>query len=172
MIIDGKKKKCLAIALSIILVVSGMITTSANAVKAKIVNPCVLPITKYINAKKLTPLQVYDLLRLIGFKGHDLNVAWAVAMKETHGNPLAHNYNPHTGDNSYGMFQINLYGALKARVESYGLNSAKDLYDPVTNAQIAFKMSSKGSNWVPWGVGKGQRYNGVVKVWIKSLPVT
>ena len=170
MIIDGKKKKCLAIALSIILVVSGMITTSANAVKAKIVNPCVLPITKYINAKKLTPLQVYDLLRLIGFKGHDLNVAWAVAMKETHGNPLAHNYNPHTGDNSYGMFQVNLYGALKGRIKQYGLQSANDLKDPVTNAQIAYKMSSSGKNWSPWHADPGERDHHLIVKWLALYP--
>jgi hypothetical protein len=169
-IIDAKKKKYLAVVLSVVLAFSCMVTSSANALKAKVVKPCISPLTQYMNAKKLTPTQVYDLLKLIGFKGHDLKVAWAVAMKETHGNPLAHNYNPRTGDNSYGMFQVNLYGALKGRIKEYGLKSATDLKDPVTNAQVAFKMSSGGKNWTPWHADPGERDNRVVQYWIKTAP--
>jgi hypothetical protein len=168
------RNKLAAVALSIVLLFTNSFTTAANAVKAKVVPTCVDPVLKYSGMKKLTSIQVYDLLRLTGFKGHALKVAWAVAMKETHGNPLAHNYNPRTGDNSYGMFQINLYGALKARVGSYGLRSASDLYNPVTNAKIAFQMSSEGSNWGSWGVGRSS-YNGgvstgVVQYWLKAVP--
>ena len=35
------------------------------------------------------------------------------------------------------------------RIKQLGLSSYKDLYDPVTNARAAFKLSG-GSNWSPW----------------------
>ena len=168
------KRKLFAIALSLMLVFTNTVTSAAHAVKAKVVPTCVDPVMKYSGMRHLSKTQVYDLLRLTGFKGHQLKVAWAVAMKESHGNPLAHNYNPRTGDNSYGMFQINLYGALKARISQYKLSSASDLYDPVTNAQIAFQMTSEGDNWSSWGVGR-KSYNGgvstgVVQAWLKVAP--
>jgi hypothetical protein len=168
------KRKLLVIACAFVLTISNTLTSTANAVTAKVVPMCVDPVLKYSGMKKLTQVQVYDLLRLTGFKGHSLKIAWAVAMKETHGNPLAHNYNPRTGDNSYGMFQINLYGALKDRVSQYKLASASALYDPVTNAKIAFQMTSGGRNWGSWGVGSNS-YNGgvstgVVQYWLKAVP--
>ena len=168
------KNKLVIVVLAFLLAISNTFTLTANAVKAKVVSPCVDPVLKYSGMKKLSKIQVYDLLRLTGFKGQNLKVAWAVAMKESHGNPLAHNYNPRTGDNSYGMFQINLYGSLKARVGQYGLAKAADLYNPVTNARIAFQMTSEGRNWGSWGVGR-HSYNGgvstgVVQEWLKAAP--
>ena len=156
------------------LTLTNTLTSTANAVKAVVVPTCVDPALKYSGMKKLTKVQVYDLLRLTGFTGKSLKIAWAVSMKESHGNPLAHNYNSRTGDNSYGMFQINLYGALKDRVSQYKLVSASALYDPVTNAKIAFQMTSGGRNWGSWGVGRNS-YNGgvstnVVQYWLKAAP--
>ena len=168
------KRKLLVIACAFLLTISNSFMSTANAVKAKVVPTCVDSVLKYSHMHKLTSTQLYDLLRLTGFKGNALKVAWAVAMKETHGNPLAHNYNPRTGDNSYGMFQINLYGSLKDRVGLFKLRSASDLYNPVTNAKIAFQMSSGGRNWGSWGVGRNS-YNGgistgVVQYWLKAVP--
>ena len=173
MIINGKNKIAV-ITLALMLVITNTFTQTAHAVKAVVVPTCVDPVLKYSGMKKLTQVQVYDLLRLTGFKGHALKVAWAVAMKESHGNPTSHNYNPRTGDNSYGMFQINVYGALKSRVSQYKLHSASDLYNPVTNARIAFQMTSEGRNWGSWGVGR-HSYNGgvstgVVQYWLKAVP--
>ena len=173
MIFDGKRK-LFVIIMAITLVLTNTFTQTAQAVKAKVTPMCVSPIMKYSKLHKLTQEQLYDLLRLTGFRGQGLKTAWAVAMKESHGNPLDHDYNPRTGDNSYGMFQINLYGSLKARVEQYGLSRASDLYNPVTNAKIAFQMTSEGRNWGPWGVGRSS-YNGgvstgVVQYWLKAVP--
>ena len=168
--INGKRKLAV-IALSVILAVSHSVTTAAHAVTAKVVPTCVDPILKYSGMKHLTKIQVYDLLRLVGFKGKDLKIAWAVAMKETHGNPLAHNYNPRTGDDSYGMFQVNLYGALKGRIKEYGLESAKDLTNPVINAHIAYRMSSMGKNWTPWHADPGERDYKLVRYWLKAIPL-
>jgi len=156
--------------MALILVITNTFIQTAQAVKATVVPTCVNPIMKYSQLHKLTQEQLYDLLRLTGFKGHELKVAWAVAMKESHGNPKAHNGNTKTGDSSYGIFQINVYGPLKARISQYGLSSATDLYDPITNAQIAFKMSARGKNWSAWKSNKHQRYSGVVQYWLKAVP--
>ena len=76
-----------------------------------------------------------------------------VVDKESRGNPLDHNDNPKTGDNSYGLFQINMYGYLEApRLKTYNLKNNNDLFDPVTNAQVAFRLSSGGTDFSPWKV--------------------
>ena len=109
--------------------------------------------TKIVYTKKtmLKPHELKDILHEVGFRGEGLKKAWATAMKESTGRPLAHNRNSNTGDNSYGLFQINMIGSLgPARLEQYGLKSNKDLFDPHTNAKIAFQMSDGGKNWSAW----------------------
>jgi len=122
-----------------------------------------------------TDEELAKLLSTIGFEGRALKVAWAVVKKESNGRPLAFNGNVKTGDSSYGIFQINMLGGLGvARRDKYELNSNKDLFDPVVNAQIAYLMSNEGSNWSSWGVGKFP-YNGNTEqsnfnLWIKKFP--
>lgn len=109
--------------------------------------------TKIVYTKKtmLKPEQLRDVLHDVGFRGEGLRKAWATAMKESTGRPLAHNRNSNTGDNSYGLFQINMIGSLgPARLKEFGLKSNKDLFDPHTNAEVAFKMSNGGKNWSAW----------------------
>ena len=66
---------------------------------------------KYQDAVTLTDRQLKELLHAVGFRGQSLVEAWAVAKKESNGRPLAFNGDVSTGDNSYGIFQINsLYG--------------------------------------------------------------
>ena len=40
-------------------------------------------------------------------------LAWQIALKESNANPNQHNYNTKTKDDSWGLYQINLYGDLK-----------------------------------------------------------
>jgi hypothetical protein len=79
---------------------------------------------------------------------------------------MAHNKNSNTGDNSYGLFQINMIGSLgPARLKQFDLESNEDLFDPVRNAEIAFFMSDGGKNWSAW--------NGITestKRWLKEFP--
>lgn len=106
---------------------------------------------KYENAHKLTDTELVELLSAVGFKGQDLKEAWAVAKKESNGRPLAHNGNANTGDNSWGMFQINMIGELgEDRRDKFGLESNAELLDPVVNAQIAYHMSDGGQDWSSW----------------------
>jgi hypothetical protein len=44
------------------------------------------------------------------------------------------------------------------RRRQYGLSSNDDLFDPLTNAKIAFKMSHGGTNWGPWSTYKSGAY--------------
>ena len=106
---------------------------------------------KYENAHKLTDTELVELLSAVGFKGSDLKEAWAVAKKESNGRPLAHNGNTNTGDNSWGMFQINMIGELgEDRRKKFGLETNAELLDPVVNASIAYYMSRGGEDWSSW----------------------
>ncbi len=114
------------------------------------------PLDKYRGATELTNSELKDLLSLVGFKGNNLKVAWSVVMKESRGNPDSHNKTTATGDNSYGLFQINMIGDLGAiRREKFGIKTDVELFDPVINAQAAFYMTGKGTNWSSWGYGPG-----------------
>jgi hypothetical protein len=105
----------------------------------------------YDSTKPLEPLRLKYLLSSVGFEGDQLKQAWAVVMKESTGNPMAHNQNSRTGDNSYGLFQINMIGSMgPARLKEYGLNNNEELFDPLTNAKIAYIISEGGKNWSPW----------------------
>lgn len=125
-------------------------------------------LAKFENSHKLSDLELVALLKAVGFEGKALREAWAVAKKESSGRPLAHNGNASTGDNSYGLFQINMLGELgDERRDKFGLDSNAELLNPVVNAQIAYHMSDSGSNWSAW---KGMTPR--TKEWIAKFPDT
>lgn len=118
------------------------------------------------NKTNLTDLELKNLLSLVGFKGKDLVVAWAVAKKESNGRPLAFNGNHKTGDSSYGMFQINMIDDLGPdRRTRFELDSNAELFNPVKNAEIAYYMTNGGGDWSSW---KGLTPR--TKAWMKKFP--
>jgi hypothetical protein len=121
---------------------------------------------EYKKREQLKPKELKKILEEAGFEGKALRSAWAVAMKESTGRPMSHNKNSDTGDNSYGLFQINMIGSLgPARLEKYNLESNKDLFDPAINAKIAYKMSNGGKDWSAWrGITES------TKKWMKEFP--
>jgi hypothetical protein len=124
-------------------------------------------LAKYTNADSLTDTQLVDLLFAVGFEGKALRYAWAIAKKESNGRPLAFNGNRKTGDNSFGLFQVNMIGSLgEDRRDKFSLEYNAQLLNPVVNAQITYHMSNKGSNWRAW---KGVS-NPKVKGWLKRFP--
>jgi hypothetical protein len=105
----------------------------------------------YSSSEMLTDQELVLLLKTVGFEGTGLKKAWAIAKRESNGRPLAHNGNRKTGDNSYGLFQINMIGMLgPERLDKFNLKSNKELFDPVTNAEITYYMTDGGSDWSSW----------------------
>lgn len=95
-----------------------------------------------------------DLMSLIeqaGFTGQAAQTMYAIVMAESGGNAYAHNGNAGTGDDSYGLAQINMIGSLgPERLKQYGLSSADALYDPLTNLKVAYALSNHGTDFSPW----------------------
>lgn len=145
--------------------VAAVATTAANAIQpVPITKPqavkVVDPLDKFRGAKTLTNDELIELLSAVGFKGKSLRTAWAVAMKESNGRPVAHNNTISTGDNSYGIFQVNMIGSLgKDRLalfnEKFGMLKPTELFDPVTNVQVVYYMTRGGTDWSSWGLGAG-----------------
>lgn len=111
------------------------------------------------SGERLSDDHLLSMLQSAGFTGDGLKTAYAVARAESGGRPLAYNGNANTGDKSYGIFQINMLGALGPdRTARYGLKGNDDLFDPLTNAKIAYKMSNGGTSWGPWSAYKNGSY--------------
>jgi hypothetical protein len=113
----------------------------------------------YKHSEMLAASDLKDLLWAVGFEGTALKTAWAVARVESNGRPLALNDNIRTGDKSYGIFQINMLGKLgDDRKDKFELVSNKELFDPVTNAEITYYMTKGGKDWSSWpnSIGKAR----------------
>ena len=132
------------------------------------------PLEVIRSSKELTGEQLTYLLKEVGFKGHALKTAWAVVMRESRAHPRSHNKNANTGDNSYGLFQINMLGSLGAdRREKFGILKDAELFDPPVNAKAAYYMTARGTNWGSWGLGPdaydGTAHEPAVTVWFDDF---
>lgn len=104
-----------------------------------------------IQDKQIETKDLKKVLRKAGFEGYALRMAQAIIQLESTRKIYAHNDNPVTGDNSYGLFQINMFRGLEAqRLEEYDLENNEALFNPLTNARVAFKISGGGQNWSAW----------------------
>lgn len=137
------------------------------------------PLVLLEDAKVLTEHQLVDLLAAVGFEGKALKTAWSVVMRESRGRPVAHNKNANTGDNSYGLFQINMIDDLGvSRLAKFqdviGITKYADLFNPVANAKAAYYMTAKGTNWSAWGLGPnaydGDAIEPAVTRWYAEFP--
>jgi hypothetical protein len=99
----------------------------------------------------LTDAQLAGYAKNAGFTGNGLVMAVAVALAETRGHPTATAHNPVPPDDSYGPWQINMYGALgPERRKAFGLSKNEDLYNVATNAKAAYAISSGGKRFGAW----------------------
>lgn len=90
---------------------------------------------------------------VLGADSDKVKIATAIAIAESGGNEKAHNRNASTRDDSYGLWQINMYGDLgPSRRRQFGISSNSELLDPVVNAKAMDAISSDGTNWTPWSV--------------------
>ena len=131
------------------------------------------------NAKQLDPYELIEVLTAAGFEGKALKTAWAVVMRESRGRPVAHNKNANTGDNSYGLFQINMLGSmgvdrLAKFQEKIGITKVTDLFNPIENAKAAYYMTAGGKDWGSWGLGPnaydGDSIEPAVTKWYAEFP--
>lgn len=108
------------------------------------------------NATILTPAQIAYYAQTAGFDGQDLNIAVAIALAESGGNPNI--YNPETaaaggtpqGEGSYGLWQIYL--------KDHPEYASDNLYDPQTNANDAYELYSKAGGFSPWATFNSGAY--------------
>jgi hypothetical protein len=121
--------------------------------------PVIVEVSPWLKADmqsiKISDPDLISVLKQAGFSGNGLRMAWAVVKAESTSRVYAHNRNRNTGDNSYGLFQINMIDGLgPARLEKYGLEKNEDLFTPLVNAQVAFKISNGGTSWGAWTTHK------------------
>jgi hypothetical protein len=106
----------------------------------------------------LTSAQLLQLAQGAGFSGNDAQTMAAIIKAESSGNPYAHNTNRSTGDNSYGLSQINMIDTLgPARRKQFGLKSNEQLLDPQTNLRAA-KQVKDSSGFGAWTTFKSGTY--------------
>lgn len=106
----------------------------------------------------LTPVAIASYAYKAGLTDRaQLARATAIAIAESGGNTNAHNKK--APDDSYGLWQINLHGSLKAsRMQSLGLSKPEDLFNPATNARAMMAISRNGTQWSAWTTYGGARY--------------
>lgn len=106
----------------------------------------------------ISDISIMKFAQGAGFKDQDLLIATAIALAESRGNVIAHNAVP--PDDSYGLWQINMLGKLRnERLNAYGLPAVEALYDPATNARVAFALyRGRGGNFRDWSTFTGGQY--------------
>ena len=96
----------------------------------------------------------FELARSVGASESEARMLASVVAPESGGNPSAHNPNASTGDNSFGLWQINMLGPMGTeRRRQFGLQRNEELFDPRTNANAALNiLRSQGPTaWTTWG---------------------
>lgn len=99
-----------------------------------------------------------------GFSPEEAEIMAKIALAESSGNSNALNDNVSTGDESYGLWQINMLGNLgPSRRQLFGISENSQLYDPATNAAAAFdvyqeRKSFAGDGFTAWSVYNSGAY--------------
>lgn len=107
----------------------------------------------------MSPVDVFKLARQAGFSRDAAVMMTAISGGESGWHPGQHNPNASTGDNSYGLWQINMLGGLgPERRRALGIASNDALYNPATNARAAWMISNHGQSFTPWSVYKHGSY--------------
>ena len=102
--------------------------------------------------------RIVSLARSAGFTGENAAIMAAIAMAESGGEPGAHNLSRSTGDNSYGLWQINMIDTMgPARIKQFGIRRNEDLFEPGANAKAARKVHGD-QGFGAWSVYRSGAY--------------
>lgn len=120
--------------------------------------PVVIPVRRGLGGlgAVLGPADLYNLAIGAGFPSDTAVKMAAIALKESGGNPSAYNGLP--PDDSYGLWQVNMYGSLEApRLAQFGLTTNSQLFDPATNAAAAYSIWGGNDNNlnIAWAINDG-----------------
>lgn len=102
-----------------------------------------------------------QLARSAGFSDQEVPVMVAIAMAESGGRADAHNDNRNTGDDSYGLWQINMIDRLgPERRRQFRIAANQSLFDPNTNAMAArqIRQSQGLGAWSVYRSGAYKKY--------------
>ena len=114
-------------------------------------------------ADGMTAMPDTDIMQLAlnqGLSEKQAVIMTAIALAESAGKPGNHNFNVSTGDESYGLWQINMLGALGPdRRRALGLTDNMQLADPETNARAMKYVLQSGYNaWTVYRTGAYRQY--------------
>lgn len=101
-----------------------------------------VPAAQPAQATPLGRCQLVQVIRDAGFTGRDVRIAWAVAMRESNGDPR------NITNSDYGLFQFNR----PAWGRSSWWNTSL-LLTATYNARVARRMVSQ-HGWRPWGLNR------------------
>lgn len=119
------------------------------------------PVTTGVGSARLR-----DVLAGAGFKGNNLEIAVAVVMAESRANPRAEGDKTLANSKwgySIGLFQIRSLRNPNAYGSPDNLRVASKLYDARYNAQVAYRLSSGGTNWRAWSTYTSGSYRSFYK---------
>jgi hypothetical protein len=98
----------------------------------------------------LDPTVVYSLARNAGATVEEATILTAIAKGESGWRTEAHN--PKPPDDSYGLWQINMLGAMgDSRLKQWGFTSKSQLFNPLNNAVAALSIL-RGQGLKAWSV--------------------
>lgn len=97
------------------------------------------------NGAALTAQQLKSVLQTAGFGEPSIRTAYGIAMRESRAYPRVVSPKNSNGTQDHGLFQIN--DVHRASTDF------TQIYDPVFNAQVAYRLSNGGSNFGAWGIG-------------------
>ena len=115
---------------------------------------------------KLSVGQMVQLAKEAGFSEQEAVIMGAIGAAESSGITSAHNPDASTGDNSYGLWQINMLGKLEQeRKQLFGISENEQLKDPKINAAAAKKIyEQQGFNaWSVYKSGAYRKYLGTAQ---------
>lgn len=100
---------------------------------------------------RLNYQQVAKLAYDAGWRGKDAQTAVAIARGESQFDTMATRFKGR--DHSYGLWQINMHNELgPERRQKYNLPNNEALFDPATNARVAYAIWKERGNFTDWSV--------------------